>query len=121
MPRCLSQPAGQGRACAGLADGDNHATEAHQRPWRAWSEGGAGFVITGDVQVDRRDPQSPDNYTSDPQADEKALAALSINRMCAQLLRIGRGQAPAPAMDPLRGMMAYLANEWRGVRALQGR
>ncbi|HXF07410.1 MAG: NADH:flavin oxidoreductase/NADH oxidase family protein [Pseudomonadota bacterium] len=40
---------------------------------------------------------------------------------CAQLLRIGRGQAPDPAMGPLRGMMAYLANEWRGVRALQGR
>jgi len=40
---------------------------------------------------------------------------------CVQLLRIGRGQAPDPAMGPLRGMMGYLANEWRGVRALRGR
>ena len=38
----------------GLADPMNRATARHERLYRAWSEGGAGLVITGNVQVDVR-------------------------------------------------------------------
>jgi len=38
----------------GLADPMNRATERHANLYRAWSEGGAGLVLTGNVQIDRR-------------------------------------------------------------------
>jgi len=37
-----------------LADGANHADGRLARLYRRWSEGGAGLLITGNVQVDRR-------------------------------------------------------------------
>lgn len=45
----------------GLADGRNRATKRHERLYRRWSEGGAGLVITGNVQVDRRYLERPGN------------------------------------------------------------
>jgi hypothetical protein len=38
-----------------------------------------------------------------------------------QLLRLGRGEEPDTGISSLRGIVEYLANEWRGVRALRGR
>jgi len=49
----------------GLADPMNRATERHERLYRAWSEGGAGLVITGNVQVDRRYLERPGNVVID--------------------------------------------------------
>ncbi len=49
----------------GLADPMNRATERHQRLYRAWSEGGAGLVITGNVQIDRRYLERPGNVVVD--------------------------------------------------------
>ncbi|MEO5641387.1 MAG: NADH:flavin oxidoreductase/NADH oxidase family protein [Sphingomicrobium sp.] len=49
----------------GLADPLNRATERHERIYRLWSEGGAGLVITGNVQVDRRCLERPGNVAID--------------------------------------------------------
>ncbi len=49
----------------GLADDWNRATVRHQRLYQAWSEGGAGLVITGNVQVDRRYLERPGNVVID--------------------------------------------------------
>ena len=49
----------------GLADAMNRATVRHERLYRAWSEGGAGLVITGNVQVDRRYLERPGNVVID--------------------------------------------------------
>ena len=49
----------------GLADEYNRATERLDRLYRAWSHGGAGLVITGNVQVDRRYLERPGNVVID--------------------------------------------------------
>ena len=49
----------------GLADEMNRATPRLERLYRAWSEGGAGLVITGNVQVDRRYLERPGNVVID--------------------------------------------------------
>ena len=49
----------------GMADAMNRATVRHERLYRAWSEGGAGLVITGNVQVDRRYLERPGNVVID--------------------------------------------------------
>ena len=80
----------------GLADGHNRATEAHQRLYRTWSEGGAGLVITGNVQVDRRYLERPGNIAIDNNGGEEALAALARagtargNALWMQLSHAGR-------------------------------
>ena len=38
----------------GLADEHNRATDRHAILYRRWAEGGAGMLLTGNVQVDRR-------------------------------------------------------------------
>ena len=43
----------------GLADSMNRATERHVRLYRKWAEGGAGILVTGNVQVDRRFLERP--------------------------------------------------------------
>ena len=80
----------------GLSDGHNRATEAHQRLYRKWSEGGAGLVITGNVQVDRRYLERPGNIAIDSNGGEEALAALARagtvggNQLWMQLSHAGR-------------------------------
>jgi len=37
---------------------------------------------------------------------------------CVQLLRLGKGQLPDVELNPLKGMIQYLANELKGTRAL---
>jgi 2,4-dienoyl-CoA reductase-like NADH-dependent reductase (Old Yellow Enzyme family) len=49
----------------GLADERLRATARHVRLYRAWSEGGAGLLVTGNVQVDRRDLERPGNVALD--------------------------------------------------------
>ena len=49
----------------GLADPHNRATERHVRIYRQWSEGGAGLIITGNVQVDRTHLERPGNVAID--------------------------------------------------------
>ena len=80
----------------GLSDGYNRATEAHQRLYRRWSEGGAGLVITGNVQVDRRYLERPGNIAIDGNGGEKELADMARagtvagNQLWMQLSHAGR-------------------------------
>ncbi|MDR3498050.1 MAG: NADH:flavin oxidoreductase/NADH oxidase family protein [Parvibaculum sp.] len=60
----------------GLADGQNRATEKHVRLYRRWAEGGAGMLLTGNVQIDRRYMERPGNVAIDGPQSNEAIAAL---------------------------------------------
>ena len=49
----------------GLADEHLRATPRHDTLYRRWAEGGAGLLLTGNVQVDRRVLERPANVTID--------------------------------------------------------
>ncbi len=49
----------------GLSDRDLRATPRHARLYRAWSEGGAGLLVTGNVMVDRQVLERPGNVAID--------------------------------------------------------
>jgi 2,4-dienoyl-CoA reductase-like NADH-dependent reductase (Old Yellow Enzyme family) len=49
----------------GLADPLLRATSRHETLYRTWSEGGAGLLLTGNVQVDRTDLERPGNVAID--------------------------------------------------------
>ena len=84
----------------GLADPMNRATERHERLYRAWSEGGAGLVITGNVQVDRRYLERPGNVVIDLNGGIAELARYAAagtvrgNHLWMQINHPGR-QTPA--------------------------
>ncbi len=50
----------------GLADSGLRATGRHVRLYRAWSEGGAGLHVTGNVMIDRHVIERPGNVAIDP-------------------------------------------------------
>lgn len=60
----------------GLADPRNSATAHHARLYRRWAEGGAGMLLTGNVQVDRRHLERPGNIALDGSLSAEALDAL---------------------------------------------
>ncbi len=64
----------------GLGDHQLRATPRHERLYRAWSEGGAGLLVTGNVMVDRHVIERPGNVAIDvthpPSVDAEARAAL---------------------------------------------
>lgn len=88
----------------GLADGMNRATERHERLYRAWSTGGAGLVITGNVQVDRRYLERPGNVVIDGNGGldelERYAAAGTVNgnHLWMQINHPGR-QTPTSVCD----------------------
>jgi 2,4-dienoyl-CoA reductase-like NADH-dependent reductase (Old Yellow Enzyme family) len=49
----------------GLADTMNRATDQLSRLYGRWSQGGAGLIITGNVQVDRTHLERPGNLAID--------------------------------------------------------
>ncbi len=49
----------------GVADPLLRATARHERLYRTWSEGGAGLLVTGNVQIDRTDLERPGNVAID--------------------------------------------------------
>ncbi|MEJ0048237.1 MAG: NADH:flavin oxidoreductase/NADH oxidase family protein [Rhodospirillales bacterium] len=59
-----------------LGDTANRATALHERLYRMWSEGGAGMLLTGNVQVDRKQLEAAGNVAIDGHEDAEALAAL---------------------------------------------
>lgn len=59
----------------GLASPDNTATAAHGRLYGLWASGGAGLLITGNVQVDRRFLERPGNVAIDNNGGFDALRA----------------------------------------------
>lgn len=60
----------------GVADGYNRATDRHVTLYRRWANGGAGTLLTGNVQVDRRYLERAGNIVIDGEQDKKKLKAL---------------------------------------------
>jgi 2,4-dienoyl-CoA reductase-like NADH-dependent reductase (Old Yellow Enzyme family) len=52
----------------GVADSELRATARHETLYRTWSEGGAGLLLTGNVQVAHDDLERPSNVALDPTA-----------------------------------------------------
>ncbi len=66
----------KGAMTEGLGDPLNRATEGHVRLYKRWAEGGAGMLLTGNVQVDRRYLERPGNVAIDGPQSNEAIAAL---------------------------------------------
>lgn len=62
----------------GLADAANRATSRHETLYRRWAEGGAGLLITGNIQIDRRYLERPGNVAIDGAQDAEALRRLEL-------------------------------------------
>ena len=60
----------------GAADTHNRATPRHVRLYSRWAAGGAGVLLTGNVQVDKRYLERPGNVAIDGPQSPEALAAL---------------------------------------------
>jgi 2,4-dienoyl-CoA reductase-like NADH-dependent reductase (Old Yellow Enzyme family) len=60
----------------GLADALNRATDRHVALYRRWTSGGAGALLTGNVQVDRRYLERAGNIVIDGPQDQARLASL---------------------------------------------
>lgn len=60
----------------GLADANNVATGRHVTLYRRWAEGGAGILLTGNVQVDRRYLERAGNIVIDGPQQPTQLSAL---------------------------------------------
>jgi len=60
----------------GVADASNRATERHVTLYRRWADGGAGILLTGNVQVDRRFLERAGNIAIDGPQDSSQPAAL---------------------------------------------
>lgn len=59
----------------GLADEMNRATARHVSLYGRWAQGGAGLVVTGNVQVDRRYLERPGNVVIDDNGGIEELKA----------------------------------------------
>jgi 2,4-dienoyl-CoA reductase-like NADH-dependent reductase (Old Yellow Enzyme family) len=60
----------------GLADPRGNPSEALMRLYERWAAGGAGLLISGNVQVDRHHLERPGNVILDRRPDADALARL---------------------------------------------
>ena len=71
----------------GLAHPDGTASEALERLYGIWSDGGSGILLSGNIQVDGDHLERPGNVIVDSQLSESAFVALS--RMAAAGTRNG--------------------------------
>src|SRR5271165_1416394 len=84
----------------GLADAMNRATRRHVRLYETWSRSGAGLLLTGNVMVDRRYLERPNNVAIDDNGGIDALRAYARagtsegNHLWMQIGHAGR-QTPA--------------------------
>lgn len=94
----------------GLGDAQNRATEKHVRLYRRWAEGGAGMLLTGNVQVDRRYMERPGNVAIDGPQSSEAIAALrayaqagAVNNthLWMQISHAGRQTPASVSKEPL--------------------
>lgn len=60
----------------GLADETNRSTRRLETLYRRWATGGAGLLLTGNVQIDRRYLERPGNVAIDGPQDASAMRAL---------------------------------------------
>jgi 2,4-dienoyl-CoA reductase-like NADH-dependent reductase (Old Yellow Enzyme family) len=61
----------------GLASADGLPTAELERLYGEWSDGGAGLLLSGNIQVDRQHLERPGNVIVDQPADAKMQAALA--------------------------------------------
>lgn len=61
----------------GLADSYNQPTDRLARLYERWAHGGSGLLITGNMMVDRRYLERPENVVVDAHTDMPALARLA--------------------------------------------
>ncbi len=94
----------------GLGDPQNRATQSHERLYRRWAEGGAGVLLTGNVQVDRRYMERPGNVAIDGPQSNEAIAALRAyakagtannTHLWMQISHAGRQTPIAVSAEPL--------------------
>lgn len=71
----------------GLADALLRATPRHETLYRTWSAGGAGLLLTGNVQIDRSDLERPGNVAID--ASEPATTSPEARVRLAAWARAG--------------------------------
>ncbi|MEK9529471.1 MAG: NADH:flavin oxidoreductase, partial [Gammaproteobacteria bacterium] len=83
----------------GLADPAGRATEALERLYGIWSDGGAGLLLSGNIQVDGDHLERPGNVIVDAEPDVPAREALEAwaragtragNHFWAQISHAGR-------------------------------
>jgi 2,4-dienoyl-CoA reductase-like NADH-dependent reductase (Old Yellow Enzyme family) len=83
----------------GLATGRGVATPELERLYGLWSDGGAGLLLTGNIQIDRDHLERPGNVIIDGDPDEEQCAGLATwaraatrngNHCWAQLSHAGR-------------------------------
>lgn len=60
----------------GLADTRNRATARHATLYSRWANGGAGLLITGNIQIDRRYLERPGNVAIEGAQEPEAMKAL---------------------------------------------
>ncbi len=97
----------------GLADSRLRATPRLENLYRLWSQGGAGLLLTGNVQIDRRVLERPGNVAVDVTAggdSPEARAALKRwaqagtvggNQLWMQIAHAGRQSPRYVTMQPL--------------------
>lgn len=107
LPRPLTLPCGaalpnrlaKAAMTEGLATGHGVPTAALDRLYRTWSDGGAGLLISGNIQVDRDHLERPGNVVIDREPNAAMQAALARwaaaatangNAFWAQLSHAGR-------------------------------
>lgn len=61
----------------GLADLDGVPTPELERLYGIWSDGGAGMLLSGNIQIDQMHLERPGNVVIDSAPDEKLAAALA--------------------------------------------
>lgn len=83
----------------GLATPDGVPTAELERLYGLWSDGGAGMLLSGNIQIDRDHLERPGNVVIDRPADEAMMAALTSwaqvatrngNHFWAQISHAGR-------------------------------
>jgi len=83
----------------GLATPDGVPTAELNRLYGTWSDGGAGMLLSGNIQIDRDHLERPGNVVIDYKADEPMMAALTSwaqaatrngNHFWAQISHAGR-------------------------------
>ncbi|MET0546603.1 MAG: hypothetical protein ABWZ40_09850 [Caulobacterales bacterium] len=112
--------------CEGLADFSNRASGGHAELYRRWAQSGAGLLVTGAVQVDRRYLDRPSDIVVEGPQSTAASRALAILATAAkssgaaafmQLSHAGLFSAPAWCSEPV-GPSAGQAQEGKPGRAL---
>ncbi|MDX1570484.1 MAG: NADH:flavin oxidoreductase/NADH oxidase family protein [Xanthomonadales bacterium] len=116
----------------GIADDRNRATDGHVTLYRRWAEGGAGMLLTGNVQVDRRYLERPGNVVVDGPQDDEQLRRLEAwagvvrelgSTLWMQISHAGRQSPKIVATEPVAPSAIALGlpgGQFGKPRALEG-